>query len=235
MRLFSHGISSEQGETTMRSLPVSDMWTVSISNAKTGVIPTQYVGRTREETISSCRGCNLHPSADGGCYAWTGRAIRAANSVRRAADRGRPSTLLDALDRTPRSACAVRFGAIGDPARVKRETTLADLATARHHKLKVLGYTHHWLAEPCTGVLRNNFLASCETAEQAEQAIDRGWLVALAGPESFAGMLTCPNFKRPEIQCNRCKLCDIPTLRRTRHKGIVFPAHGGSARRLPLA
>ena len=218
-----------------RPLPVTSMWTVSTDNIKTGRIPTQYVGRTREETLASCLGCNLHPDADGGCYAWTGNAIRGANSVRKAADRGRPFSLEAVLSRTPRSACAVRFGAIGDPARGYRGQLLADLALARSEGLKVLGYTHFWADEPVTGVLRRNFLASCETEAQVSEAHSRGWLVALAGPQSFPGMLTCPNFKRPEIQCNRCGLCDIPTLRRTRHKGIVFPAHGGAAKRLPLA
>ena len=219
----------------MRVLPVSAMWTVSTGNIKTGAIPTQYVGTNRDETLRSCRGCPLGPEGDGGCYAWSGRVIRAANSVRKAYERGRPSTLEDVLQRTPRSACAARFGAIGDPARVHRSTLLADLALARKEGLKVLGYTHHWRDEPLTGVLRSNFLASVETAEQIEHARSMGWLVALAGPKSWPGLLTCPNYKRPEIQCNRCRLCDVPTLKRTRHAGIVFPAHGIGAKRLPLA
>ncbi len=215
--------------------PVGDLWTVSTSNEKTGSIPTQYVGRTREETLRSCSGCALAPEGEGGCYAWSGRSCRGANSVRKAANRGRPSRLVDVLDRTPRSAKVVRFGAIGDPARVKRETVLADIALARSEGFKVLGYTHFWANEPRTGVLRNNFLASCETEEQAREAAERGWLVALCGPHFYPGLLTCPNFKRPEVQCNRCGLCDIPTLRKTKHGGIVFPAHGISAKRLPLA
>jgi len=211
------------------------MWTVSVSNEKTGIIPTQYVGTSREESLASCRGCNLSPEAEGGCYAWGGRASRGANSVRRAYQNGRPSTLADAIARAPRSARCVRFGAIGDPARVDRAEILANIELARAEGFKVLGYTHHWREEPVTGVLRRNFLASCETLQQAEEARSRGWLVSVAGPLSVAGMATCPNYKRPEIQCNRCGLCDVPTLTRTGFKGIVFPAHGNGAKRLPLA
>jgi hypothetical protein len=218
-----------------RPLPVSDMWTVSVSNEKTGVIPTQYIGLTQDETLQSCRGCPLSPKESGGCYAWSGRACRGANSVRKATRRGRPARLIDAIARAPRAARIVRFGAIGDPARVHRHKLLADVETARAHDLGVVGYTHFWKDEPSTGVLRRIFLASCETLESVERAQKLGWLVSLAGPVSAPGMVTCPNYRRPEIQCNRCGLCDVETLRRTNFSGVVFPAHGIGAKRLPLA
>jgi len=214
---------------------VEDMWTVSTSNEKTGCIPTQYVGRTREQTLVSCEGCSLAPGANGGCYAWGGKVSRGANSVRRATDRGRPTDLATALERTPRSAKCVRFGAIGDPARVERSKVNADINLARSEGFKVIGYTHHWKQEPHNGRLKESFLASCETMEQAKEALTRGWLVSVAGPLSVPGMVTCPNYAKPEIQCNRCGLCDVPTLKRTGFEGVVFPAHGGGKKRLPLA
>ena len=168
---------------------VEDMWTVSTSNEKTGCIPTQYVGRTREQTLVSCEGCSLAPGANGGCYAWGGKVSRGANSVRRATDRGRPTDLATALERTPRSAKCVRFGAIGDPARVERSKVNADINLARSEGFKVIGYTHHWKQEPHNGRLKESFLASC----------------------------------------------DVPTLKRTGFEGVVFPAHGGGKKRLPLA
>ncbi|GAG37762.1 unnamed protein product, partial [marine sediment metagenome] len=181
---------------------VEDMWTVSTDNQKTGDIPTQYVGRTREQTLTSCDGCSLAPNADGGCYAWSGKVSRGAGSVRRATDRGRPADLGAALDRTPRSAKCVRFGAIGDPARVARCKTNADISYARSEGFRVLGYTHHWKSEPHNGRLKESFLASCETMAQAREALARGWLVSVAGPESVPGMVTCPNYAKPEVQCN---------------------------------
>ena len=150
-------------------------------------------------------------------------------AVRRATD------LAAALERTPRSAKCVRFGAIGDPARVKRSKINADISLARAEGFKVLGYTHHWKQEPHNGRLKQSFLASCETLAQVEEALDRGWLVALAGPVYAEGMVTCPNYARPEVQCNRCGLCDVPTMKKTGYKGVVFPAHGGGKKRLPMA
>ena len=214
---------------------IEAMWTVSTSNPKTGAMPTQYVGRTRDQTWASCEGCNLRPDADGGCYAWNGNTSRAAGSVRRATNKGRPASLEAALARSPRSAKAVRLGAIGDPARVNRSELLRDIDYARSQGLKVLGYTHHWKSEPLTGALKHELLASCETLEQAQEALKRGWLVSVAGPQSVEGMVTCPNFSRPEVQCNRCRLCDVSVLKKTRFKGVVFPAHGGSKKRLPMA
>jgi hypothetical protein len=212
---------------------VKDMWTVSTGNRKTGPIPTQYVGANRDETWESCKGCNLRPDADGGCYAWAGQLIRAANSVRKATERGRPARLADVLERTPRSSKAVRFGAIGDPSRVNRESVLADVKLARENGLKVIGYTHFW-EEEANSNLKDVFLASCETKEQADEALSMGWLPSIAGPESMEGMITCPNYAKPEIQCNRCTLCDVETLRKTRFNGVVFPAHSHAGKKLPL-
>jgi hypothetical protein len=219
----------------VKRIKVEAMWTVSTSNRKTGIIPTQYVGLNKQETWASCEGCNLRPDADGGCYAWAGNVVRGANSVRKATLKGRPASLTAVLKRTPRLSRAVRFGAIGDPSRLKRESLLADLKTARTNGFKVLAYTHHWASEPLTGSLKREMLASCETTQQVEQAQSEGWLVALAGPDSAPGMVTCPNYARPEIQCNRCGLCDVPTLRKTGYKGVVFPAHGNGKRKLPMA
>ena len=213
------------------------LWSVAVSNTKTGPIPTQWVGATEADTWASCEGCMLRPDAGGGCYAWGGNTRRGANSVRRAAASRGPDagTLTEALARAPRAARAVRLGAIGDPARLERTALLSDVAEARAAGLRVLAYTHHWRNEPRTGALKNTALASCETLEGATEATSRGWLVALAGPASAPGFITCPNSRRPEVTCNACTLCDVPTLRRTGKKGIVFPAHGASMKRLPLA
>jgi hypothetical protein len=118
---------------------------------------------------------------------------------------------------------------------MKREKVLADIELARSNGFKVLAYTHHWREEPLTGGLKLDMLASCETATQADEAQAKGWLVSLAGPLSAPGMVTCPNYARPEIQCNRCGLCDVPTMKKAGFKGVVFPAHGGGKKRLPMA
>lgn len=209
------------------------LWTISDGNTKTGPIPTQYVGETRDETRESCEGCNLHPSANGGCYAWSGRSQMSLGSVQKS---GQDKSLEAVLSRAPRGARVARFGAIGDPARVERTEVLRDIASLNAAGLKVIGYTHMHKNEPRTGSLLKHFLASCDTMEQAQEALKRGWLVALAGPQKAPpGMVVCRNSERPEITCNVCGLCNVDTLRKTGFVGVVFPAHGQAAKRLPLA
>lgn len=208
-------------------------WRLS-SNPKLGKgVPTLYVGATLDEARDSCRGCPLAPASlggGGGCYAHLGRVA----VVYRAPSPGAPS--LEALmPRVPRGVGIVRFGAIGDPSRLRRDVLLTELDTARANGLGVIGYTHFWAQEPTTGVLRRTFLASAETAEGAARAEALGWKVALAGPDRWPGYLTCPATKRDDVTCQDCKLCTMPLLVKSRAKGIVFPAHGQGKRRLPLA
>jgi len=218
------------------SKPAASLWSVSTSNRKTGPIPTQWVGATRAETWASCDGCSLRPDGPiGGCYAWGGNTVRGAYSVRKAVANGKAADLATVLERTPRGAKCARLGAIGDPSRVDRKELLRDVKRLRKEGLKVLGYTHHSPKERKNSALKRHVLASCETIEQAVRAIKDGWLVALAGPKSHPGFITCTNYRKPEITCNVCGLCDVPTLKKTGKLGVVFPAHGRGAKRLPLA
>ena len=233
--------------TTLTPL-IRAMWTVSTNNPKTGPIPTQYVGATPLETALSCEGCSLFSGSKhakrvpkgelGGCYAHLGNVSRAAIMVRGAAKRGKPMDLATVLQRTPRSARCGRFGAIGDPSRVARSGLYSDVDLLRSIDFKVLGYTHHWKGEPWNGRLKREILASCETWGQADDALSRGWKVAVAGPhEAPKGtrLTMCPQDKKPWLTCNACGLCDVPTLKRANIDGIILPAHGQGARRLPLA
>lgn len=217
-----------------------DLWTVSVGNAKTGPIPTQTVGVSERDTAASCAGCALAPGSgktgDGGCYAWRGMVRRGAWSLRKAHEAGKATDLATVLQRTPRGARFARFGGFGDPARLERTALWSSLRTVRAAGLGVIGYTHHWRAEPRTGALRTAFLASAETMADADEATRRGWLVALAGPAvAPAGFVLCRNAADASVTCNACGLCDVTRLRKTGFRGVVFPAHGASAKRLPMA
>ena len=60
-------------------------WTATSRNPKTGNIPNQWIGKTKEETAESCGNCPLLPSkwrervpteakqdSEAQCYAWSG-------------------------------------------------------------------------------------------------------------------------------------------------------------------
>lgn len=226
--------------------PVSSTWFVSRNNPKLGPgIPAQLVGETREELRASCLGCSLAPwePAEGGggsCYFHVGNGARAAGQVFKAVARGSTrgrGTLAEALAASPRSARFARFGAGGEPTQLRRELLLGELEQVKREGLAVVGYVHGAMREPQGGLLRREFLASAETEGQAVELLDRGWNVALAGPESAErlGLRRCPQADKPWVTCNACLLCDQERLRRTRWRGIVFPAHGGGGGRLPLA
>ena len=215
---------------------ITALWTVSTGNTKTGPMPTQYVGATQEESWESCEGCALRPDAMGGCYAWGGNSKRGANSVRRAAlRRGRAATLAEVIERSPRSARRVRFGAIGDPSAINRAQLESDIAMARSQGFGVLGYTHFWRENP---ELRSDFLASVETIFDAVEAVSLGWRIAYAGStedvidrlrDEGVKAIVCPNYARPEITCNVCGLCDVNKMT---VDAIGFPAHGAGAQKL---
>lgn len=211
------------------SAPAS-LWTVSQANPKTGPVPVQYVGKTREETRASCDGCNLAPWADGGCWYWGGNSRRAHGGVIRSA---KAKDLASVLERTPRAARVARFGGGGDPGRVELATTLTELDQVEAAGLRPIGYTHHWRERPA---LRAHFLASVETLADAAEAEEAGWAVALAGPtDPPATYARCVNERAPWITCNTCGLCNPQELARRGLRGVTFAAHGSGAKRLPLA
>lgn len=212
---------------------IRSQWYVAKTNPKTGPLPTQIVGETREAIRASCDGCNLAPWADGGCYAYNGNMVRAADGVRRSA---LPKDLHSVLGRTTRAAKYARFGGFGDPGRLELGILFGEFAQAEANDLGIIGYTHHWRELGPDSPLRFYFLASCETLEDAAEANELGWLVALAGPAGgIRGYLRCRNELQPEITCNTCGMCSVKKLAAAKLFGVTFEAHGIGARRLPLA
>lgn len=228
-------------------------WTATSNNPKTGNIPQQWIGRSPEETFSTCAGCPLlrqpgAPALDGPeCYAHRGAVKLAAASVRhRAARKPHIYSLKHALTRRMFSARAVRFAAIGCVCGIKG-TLRAELAAVRAAGLAALAYCHHPAQHPDLAGL---VTASTDTVDDARAALGAGFLkVALVVPRSTTESearqlaeqlgvktLICPadasviridGRDQYRTTCNDCRLCDGTTGPRTL---ILFLEKGRSPR-----
>ena len=205
------------------------MWTGTTTNTKTGDIPTLWVGSTRDESKASCKGC---PMLDNGCYAQSGTPAMGHSSMIRAAARGKKYTLRAALGTAKRSAKMARFGAIGDPGALPKSYLDKAINAVRSIGLDVIGYTHHWQTK---AHLAGVFMASCDTLAQADEALTKGWRVAVVLPWDHTGRFETPNGakgivcpamaaeeKGRTLTCNDCRLCDGSKPGPV----IGFPNHG---------
>jgi hypothetical protein len=208
-------------------MPVQAYYTPRSSNRKTGNIPQQFVGLTRQESKATCHGCPLLASS---CYAHRGTENWAHSGVIKAAGQGKDYSLATAIrDRHP-TARYVRFGAIGDPSGLGARMYRQAEQLVRDAGLGVLSYTHFWRTRG--KALKGHAMASCETWEQVELATSQGWRAAVHVPgldkpvgktASGKTYALCPAQKTNlRVQCNACGLCDAT------HKGpevIVFLDH----------
>ena len=228
-------------------------------NTKTANVPTIAIGKTREESLASCKGCKLLPKeAEIPCYSQHGTPAMGHHSQTRAYKRLTENgksvekyTAEHAIRNRHIKALMVRFGSIGDPARANRAELYSALLTCDIERLDPVGYTHFWREEFALD-LRPWFLASCNTIAECEEAESMGWRTTLVvdcpdeywdngkyiGPARLAGGAVCFAMTKPAVTCNTCRVCTSrpanvkrrPIL--DRYPRIVFPNHGrGSAAR----
>ena len=204
------------------------LWAATSRNAKTGNVPTAWVGPTREEARESCAGC---PMLDNGCYAHSGTPVIGLASIARAFGEGKDYSLSAALRGRRNSARMVRYTALGDGGRVSRTTADGIVAAVRAAGLQLVGYTHHWREEQVADAWRGRLMASCDTLSDADEALDAGWRAAVVLPEGAGDTVTpagrkvkvCPAIRAPgKVTCNDCRLCDGSA----RGPIVGFPAHG---------
>jgi len=208
------------------------LWIKGSTNTKTGDVPTMYIGRTREESKASCKGCPM--LEDGTCYAQFGTPAIAHSGMAKAHARGKDYTLETALGGSRRAAKMARLGAIGDPGALSLRYLKRAVAKIRGMGMDAIGYTHHWRGRPdLAGVL----MASCDTIAQADEAMAMGYRAAVVldvnhGSASFttpngAKGIVCPAIKAPgKVTCNTCRLCDG-----SKPGPIIgFPDHGPKSR-----
>lgn len=206
------------------------LWTAQSRNAKTGNIPTAWVGETREEAWGSCEGCTLRGT---GCYAWSGSVRMGHTNLLRSAASGQDRSLNHALENRHKSARNVRLTGIGDIGRCGKEMADQIVERIEAEGLGIVGYTHHWRENDVAEAWKGRLMASCETADDADAAVAAGWratmIVGENTPRTFktaAGnrVSVCPaQLREGDIDCNNCRLCDAS---RDLVPIIAFIVHG---------
>jgi len=213
------------------------LWTGTSNNSKTGNIPQGYVGATKEECLDSCEGCPMLKK----CYHHNGTPRMAHAAMQRAFIKSGPErySLRSAIAKSVRTARYVRGAVGGDPNVFARDTVAGWIQDIRQAGMKgLLLYTHFWSSKGSH--LRGLAMASVESMDDSDRAIDAGWRAAVVLPvkgqdsthnrvkdipawngEDFTTpkgrrVVVCPA-QRPELRkdCNTCGLCDP-----TKHAGV---------------
>lgn len=213
------------------------LWTAGTKNRKTGNVPTAYVGESVEEAWASCEGCALRDSKR--CYAWNGTVAAGFWNILRGAKKSPAKYTFGNAMAALNGARMVRVGALGDPSRVNHRTLRSNARYVRKRGMAFVGYTHHH-REARNANLKDLLMASCETIEQADEAVSRGWRATTIVSWDFKGKrfitpagnqaLVCPAQTTTNITCNDCRLCDAS--RDTPFKVIAFKDHGPQTRHL---
>lgn len=197
-------------------------------NPKTGDIPTAWVGETHEERYESCEGCRLR---DTDCYAWKGASCLGSIST---AKRKGDKTIVHALEKSLRSARAIRLSAMGDIGGkdVDHKQLKEDIDYILENGFKILGYTHFWNRKE-NQWLKKYVRASCDTIKSEKQASEMGWKTVVISKMQYKArnkeiitdceeinnkLTTTCNYYTKGLQCNNCLKCSVDF-----DETIVFP------------
>ena len=213
------------------------LWRPESRNKKTGNIPQGYVGKTKAETEASCDGCKMRRKTPetgegGGCCYWQGQTQGAHQSMRvRSQRHPHEYTLSYALANARRAARYVRAAVGGAPTIFTRSRVLS-----WHNAIKSSGrqgmliYNHFWSTKGAH--LKGLTMASVDSTDEADQAVDAGWRAAVTitshkapgsnkpqlrkTPEWSGQEYTTPKGRQIVLcpaqvgrrDCNTCGLCD---------------------------
>ena len=213
------------------------LWRPESRNKKTGNIPQGYVGKTKAETEASCDGCkmrrkNPETGEGGGCYYWQGQTQGAHQSMRvRSQRHPHEYTLSYALANARRAARYVRAAVGGDPNIFTRSRVLSWHNAIKSSGMKgILISNHFWATKGAH--LKGLTMASVDSTDEADQAVDAGWRAAVTitshkapgsnkpqlrkTPEWSGQEYTTPKGRQIVLcpaqvgrrDCNTCGLCD---------------------------
>lgn len=201
-------------------------WVSKSADAKVGPVMVSY------SPLETCPdSCGFK---SGGCYAWELFYLRILGE-KIGDGRLKVRTLKEAMGKRKPEGRIARHRVAGDIVGDVPET-IAEIKMIEAAGLTNIGYTHHWRAEEAQP-LKEYFRASCNTVEEAEEAISMGWAVTvavhgesvpkslpLAGQKAFL----CPARKgvegKKDINCDSCRLCRVDE--RTKNKIVMFETHG---------
>ena len=161
----------------------------SSKNSKTGNIPQIMIGRSKAEGLGSCKGCPMLSKEMGGagektnCYHWSGSSQMGHISMAKANDKD-PDKLREDLSlqlsspKVSSEAQYVRLAVGGDPSALGQERVKEITETVKAHNFKgALGYTHFYQGKGSD--LKGLVMASVESLEDADRAVDDGWRSAV--------------------------------------------------------
>lgn len=228
--------------------------TARSDNAKTGDVPTVWVGASLEHSRASCHGCPMLHSTT--CYAQFGQVSIGLRSIERSKKRTgmrqyKARVAIDAAlnQRRKVKPRMLRVSAIGDAARASVAQLDDAMTYARKRGLAIVGYTHFWGSLEGAW-LKGQLMASCNSLDELREAESRGWRATLVVPTGTTGTMRredgsilaveCPAIaaarRGSHYTCNDCAsnkrgaLCDAS--RPGPH--VYFADHGPQRRRLKV-
>jgi hypothetical protein len=205
-----------RGASQLTGEPILVLLVHASGNGKTGPMSQTYILRAdmtpldAVQTSATSAICGDCPWQQNGCYAERSKGLISI-SARALATRGTAYTDIS-LAQAAESLRGrmLRLGAYGDPAAVP-VAVWAQLCAAASGWT---GYTHQW--RKCDAALREYCMASCETADGANDAQARGWRTFRVRAVSSSGAIeqlaaseiVCPaSAERDLITCSACGLC----------------------------
>jgi hypothetical protein len=226
------GFIAWQGASELDGQPIALVFVRGSHNRKTGGVVQTYILRSDVSPTAAlksgadasiCGDCKHRPTVSGGlgsCY------VRVENGpliVFKTMQRGKYPTLTLEEASAQIAGENIRLGAYGDPAAVPTHVWHSLLAGAKDWT----GYTHQW--KHADG-LKPFCMASCDTAEEYNQARANGWRAFYVVPKGFAGKVAdaflCPASEEAgkKLTCVECMACNGT---HTGRKASVFiPVHG---------
>lgn len=152
----------------------SILWRGRTKTSKTGDMPTAYVGKTRQESLDSCKGCPLLPTKE--CYSQFGtpsfghaamaKKVARVGEVQAAKD----YSLKTALANRSVAAKYIRFTSIGEGSRCDPVELVKAERTVREAGLGWIAYGH-FAIEIAQKKLQHLFVASLPTKGLGERSV----------------------------------------------------------------
>ncbi len=222
-----------KGPSQLDGAPIVGILTVRSRNQKTGKMLQTWIMRsdiaplnaiTHGQDESICGDCPLRPSQNGVCYV---AVFQAPRQIWQTYSEGGYPPIAD-CEQIPYRG--LRMGSYGDPAAIPFKVWKSLLERTPYHT----GYTHQWRSHD---ELRGVCMASCDSKDEAIEAMSRGWKVFLVSPKGRTARHVTAETRRLFIECpaaeesskgstcERCRLCDGTRA------NIAIMVHGGGARR----